>query len=91
MKETHSLKLDREPCRRLRAWEREKNVGTLRSWFSERHDEIREQIGKHDGCTLRSRAVGCWSDSPWRRLMRGSNAMRVVPRGIKVPPRRYFS
>ncbi len=38
MKETHSLKLDREPCRRLRAWEREKNVGTLRSWFSERHD-----------------------------------------------------
>lgn len=35
MKETHSLELDREPCRRLRAWEREKNVGTLRSWFSE--------------------------------------------------------
>lgn len=35
MKETHSLELDREPCRRLRAREREKNVGTLRSWFSE--------------------------------------------------------
>lgn len=38
MKETHSLELDREPCHRLRAREREKNVGTLWSWFSERSD-----------------------------------------------------
>ena len=65
MKETHALELDREPCHRLRAREREEDVGTLRSWFSEGLDgKHQRQVGKHDGCTLRSRAVGCWSDSP---------------------------
>lgn len=46
MKETHALELDREPCHRLRAREREEDVGTLRSWFSEGLDGKCSETGR---------------------------------------------